>query len=305
MFNKDCVLSVGDLLIDLADYCARKVAFLNAWEWPEPESIEQAKEKLLSKTDEESLLDSNTDLNFTIAVNALSIVRYISDAASDIPLAALTRLLNTNDMPCALVTLLERAPWLKRGPPKSGTSDPTFSRFENGAWKNIPQEDLPRIGKVEGQIWIALHCLLTDPECRRKYVFTARSKEILLRLKECLDETTVDQLPILVDVQRYMEELLLMDPPIDPSITRSGLLIEQVSETYHELLVTTNFKAIANDFRKACMSPELSQEDLLQRFGSTYNFSNLEQLLEDPTCAKCGMPAESRCSQCRSEWYCS
>jgi len=36
-----------------------------------------------------------------------------------------------------------------------------------------------------------------------------------------------------------------------------------------------------------------------------YNTFDVESFLEDPKCAKCGAPAEKRCSRCKNEWYCS
>jgi hypothetical protein len=38
---------------------------------------------------------------------------------------------------------------------------------------------------------------------------------------------------------------------------------------------------------------------------SLYDLSQLEALLDDPNCAKCGQAAEQRCSRCKQEWYCS
>ena len=94
-------------------------------------------------------------------------------------------------------------------------------------------------------------------------------------MKEYIFETTVDQLPILVDIQRYLEELLIMDPPVDPSIGGQGVLIVQVSETFHELLAaeaegssssSSSIKNIAEAFKKLCNTGgEVSQTELLAK----------------------------------------
>jgi hypothetical protein len=48
----------------------------------------------------------------------------------------------------------------------------------------------------------------------------------LMRLKKFMNEVLVDQLPPLRDLQRYLEELALYDPP--PPTDTPFLLIEQV-----------------------------------------------------------------------------
>jgi hypothetical protein len=61
--------------------------------------------------------------------------------------------------------------------------------------------------------------LLLEQECRRKYVYNTKNQAIVMRvylliqLKQYITEETVDQLPPLVDLQRYLEELSIMQPP--------------------------------------------------------------------------------------------
>ena len=53
------------------------------------------------------------------------------------------------------------------------------------------------------------------------------------------------------------------------------------------------------------MKPWLQGKVSSCRLAKMYDFDDLESLLEDPKCAKCGLPAENRCSLCKNEWYCS
>ena len=43
----------------------------------------------------------------------------------------------------------------------------------------------------------------------------------------------------------------------------------------------------------------------LEPVNEIYNLDNIEYFMEDPLCAQCGKLANSRCSRCKSEWYCS
>ncbi len=53
-------------------------------------------------------------------------------------------------------------------------------RFEGIEWQEIKTEDVEMIGKVEGQIWLALYNLMCEPECRKKYEYDQRRQEIVL-----------------------------------------------------------------------------------------------------------------------------
>ena len=48
-------------------------------------------------------------------MKAISVLGYITDHLSSHPISVATRLLNTLDLPCLLVSLIEAAPWRKTG----------------------------------------------------------------------------------------------------------------------------------------------------------------------------------------------
>ena len=77
-----------------------------------------------------------------------------------------------------------------------------------------------------------------EPECRKKYHMHSARKGTLVRVRKYLNEILVDQLPPLSDIQRYLDELAVMDPPAPTSGSTSGLLLETVPEVS---------EAIAND----------------------------------------------------------
>ncbi|KAJ3295361.1 Zinc finger MYND domain-containing protein 10 [Borealophlyctis nickersoniae] len=265
LFNKSACLASGDALLDLTDYCARKFTLLNAWEHPAPAQSKSAKE-LMQDSDEEDLppysqliqrlLRNNKDLVFTICMNAISIFRYLTDYIVDLPLSVMTRVLNFNDMVCSAVYLIESAPWLRR------KGKHLFERFEDGVWKEISVDELPRLSKVEAQVWLALYNMLIEPECRNKYDYNTRNHAVILRLKAYLNETLVDQLPVLVDLQRHLEELTIMQPPDNPALVRKGLLVEQVPELLEEITRGADYKRLADIQKKTVFqeSPQARRE---------------------------------------------
>ena len=115
------------------------------------------------------------DARFEIALSSLSVLRFITDNITDIPLSVMTRILNTNDIICSLVHLIEKAPWMKR-------QGKDLMRYEERKWSVIPQEEYDRLSKVEAQIWIALYNLLVEPECRRKYEYSEYNQSIIMKV---------------------------------------------------------------------------------------------------------------------------
>ncbi|KAJ3043064.1 Zinc finger MYND domain-containing protein 10 [Rhizophlyctis rosea] len=221
LFNKDACIAAGDAVLDLIDYCARKLTLLNAWEDVNFEETKTAKDLL--NVDESQHLDRNKiELDFSIAINTLSIFRYLTDYITELPLSAMTRIINFHDMICSCVYLIERAPWLKRKANKQ------FARFEDGTWTEVPRDELPRLCKVEAQVWLSLYNMLIEPECRKKYEYNTQRQSVILRLQAYLNETLEDQLSILKDLERHLIELSLFKAPESADILKRGLQVEQV-----------------------------------------------------------------------------
>ena len=89
-------------------------------------------------------------------------MRYVSDHLNALPLAVMTRVLNTLDVPCSLASLMSVRPFDRR------TRDGEDEKFFDGKWTPVPPGDRLRMTKTEGQVWLALYNLLMEPECRRK-----------------------------------------------------------------------------------------------------------------------------------------
>ncbi|TPX40706.1 hypothetical protein SeLEV6574_g06465 [Synchytrium endobioticum] len=299
MYSKSAGVAARDTILDLIDYLAKKFVLLSTWtDVPDPMEGKASTGAMLQVSDEEHHSAVARDLDYAIAIGALSIFRYLTDYITDLSLTAMTRILNTNDMICSAVSVMERAPWLRRI--KQG-----MQRYEDGKWRTISSDDYAVLGKVEAQLWIALYNMLVEPECRRKYEYSTSRQANILRLRDFITETLVDQLPVLVGLQRALEELTIMQPPDDPTIIKRGALIAQVSELYDEIVKDVDWKEPAEEYlRNASKETEESRREDAKSLASMYDLSELDALLDDPKCARCGTPAEKRCSRCRNEWYC-
>ncbi|CAI8000766.1 Zinc finger MYND domain-containing protein 10 [Geodia barretti] len=120
------------------------------------------------------------------------------------------------------------------------------------------------------------------------------------KLRAYLTEPTLEQIPALADLQRYLEHLSIMEPP--PG--KRQLILEQVPVIREEILRTNidQWDAIATRHVSLMLEPDVQRvQELAKGWVSTFG----EQFLEPSTCAVCGGEAMKRCSRCRVEWYCS
>ena len=58
--------------------------------------------------------DKLKDLRFGTALAALSVLRYLTDHMTELPLGVMARMLDTHDTIVQLVPLLEERPWMRR-----------------------------------------------------------------------------------------------------------------------------------------------------------------------------------------------
>ena len=77
-------------------------------------------------------------------------------------------------------------------------------------------------------MWLLLNNLLVDPKARAKYDMDDYRKEAVLRVRRFMNDILLDQLPILRDLQRVLDELTMgvSSQPDESQTTR--LIIEQV-----------------------------------------------------------------------------
>ncbi|XP_068013952.1 zinc finger MYND domain-containing protein 10 [Melanerpes formicivorus] len=293
-FHKEVCLSAEDSILDLIDYCHRKLTVLADQSTP----VELHPEDLAGLSSMQELQKQAEMMEFEISLKALSVLRFITDQVESLPLSALTRMLNTYNLPCLLVQLVEHCPW-------SCWEAGKLKKFENGTWHVVPPEDQVKMTKLDGQVWLALLNLLLSPECQRKYHFDGFNKSQLLKLPAFLTDVLIDQLPNLMEMQRFLSHLAVTEP----APPKKDLILEQVPVIWNHIIMKNRGKwqAIAKHQVKCVFSP--TEEELklrADRWTQTYSLDMMEALAPDkPCCRVCGAEAAKRCSRCRNEWYCT
>ncbi|XP_036189357.1 zinc finger MYND domain-containing protein 10 isoform X2 [Myotis myotis] len=331
-FHKEVCESAEDTVLDLVDYCHRKLTLLVArsgrGEPPEEEAEDVSPMKELQTQAEL--------MEFEIALKALSVLRYVTDCVDSLSLSTLSRMLSTHNLPCLLVELLEHSPWSRREGGK-------LQQFEGGRWQTVAPSEQQKMSKLDGQVWIALYNLLLSPEARARYCLTGFAKGQLLKLRAFLTDTLIDQLPHLADLQGFLAHLAMAEP----QPPKKDLVFEQIPEIWERLERENKgkWKAMAKHQLQHVFSP--SEQDLrlqAQRWGcraaawegrrgmegvgvllcgappttrparppdapprwaETYRLDVLEAVSpERPRCAYCSAEASKRCSRCQNEWYC-
>lgn len=85
-----------------------------------------------------------------------------------------------------------------------------------------------------GQVWLAIFNLLMNKSCRQRYQYDSHRKDILIELRRHFSDILLDQLPLLSDLKRHIEQLAIFDPP--PPSSSSVAIIEQVPEMRNSIL---------------------------------------------------------------------
>ncbi|KFO85678.1 Zinc finger MYND domain-containing protein 10, partial [Buceros rhinoceros silvestris] len=285
-FYKEICESAEDSVLDLIDYCHRKLTLLAARSTGR-QTVTPVELPVLVPPQE--LQEQAETMEFEISLKALSVLRFITDQVESLPLSALTRMLRTHNLPCLLVELVEHCPW-------SCWEAGKLKKFENGTWHVVPPEDQMKMTKLDGQVWLALLNLLLSPECQRKYHFDGFNKSQLLKLRAFLTEVLMDQLPNLVEMQRFLSHLAVTEP----APPKKDLVLEQVPSE-EKIWGHICKEAAENCWESRGSSPLLealdgpTEEELklqARRWAQIYSLDMMEALAPDkPRCRVCGAEA--------------
>ena len=109
MYSKQGCEAAGDLVLELVDYCHRKLMYLlNAPPPVRPKDPEKLKKVLLAEAQEEHGKEQEHSITMSCAMCCLSIVRFLTDHIEDLPLAVTARILDTYDLLMVLTIRLPR-----------------------------------------------------------------------------------------------------------------------------------------------------------------------------------------------------
>lgn len=298
LFHQSACETLNDLALDLVDYCYGKLAKLLAighyCEDADKNSSENLKNLQLSSVEE--LKKQHEKLNFAIAVKSLAILRFMIDNMKVLSLSFAKRVLNILDVPILLVELIENPPWVCNHAKSQ-------RKYDGANWLKSDHPEFHKLTKVEGQVWIALFQLLIT-ETRNNYEFNSFRKSALLRLRPYLNDLLLDQMPILIEMQRFLDQLSFceLEQP------KNALILEQLPEIKESCMRKHKGKWEKIAEHQKCTFFNTSSEEfqaLAKNLSETYSFDNLENFIEEPPkCVFCGDAATKRCSRCQNEWYC-
>ena len=147
-----------------------------------------------------------------------------------------------------------------------------------------------KMPKVEAQIWLTIYNMFLSQDTNRKYEVTTFRKANLLRLRKYLNEVTLDQLPILTNLLRALEELSIVQE--NTVAQKNSFIVQQIPEFRAKIMRDRNWKEIAEyQVRKFFTQDEKSLKEDMDRIMKLYNSDIFEQFMDDPKCANCGKTA--------------
>ena len=92
------------------------------------------------------------------------------------------------------------------------TTTAVWEKLDDGGneWMAVPPSDLLRLTRLEGEPWLAIFHVIASGTCRTSYRIDGYRRSRLMRLRGYVNETLIDQLPILADVARCLDELSIL-----------------------------------------------------------------------------------------------
>ncbi|XP_037092951.1 zinc finger MYND domain-containing protein 10-like [Pollicipes pollicipes] len=284
--------ALGDLVLDLIDYCHRAVVHLIA----HPE-IRLERDETGQPTIEEQLVRQRDDLRFMQAVQAVSLLQHVCEQLDQLTVSASSRLLRQHDLPLLLVQLLDARPWIRTN--RAGRRQ----KYDNRSWVASPRDDFA-IAKVEGQVWLTLLQLLMNRDHLALYEISEYRRSQLLRLQTHLTDVLLDQVPPLAALRQWLAHLSMSQPP--PA--RSPVIIETVPELRDGLLerhagqwARLARRQLEQHFR----ADAAAIQEQARRLAAVYDLDKMAPLMTDATkCGACGEAAAKKCSRCKAVWYC-
>ena len=248
LFHREACEALGDMAaLEMVDYCMRRVAYLNGRGAREDaEYKERDLKAMMAMGAREESAERHAEVRFSVAICSLSVLRYLTEYTNEMDLCVLARLLDTHDTIVQLVPLLEDKPWVRRRDSStSGVS--AMEVHDRGTWTAMDPSERSRVGSVDAQVWLSLNNLIVDRRARTKYEYDDFRKNTVVRLKRYFNEVLFDQLPVLKDLQRVIDEVILMATPSAAEVKQGRLILETVPEMRTVILGSRTWAEVARE----------------------------------------------------------
>jgi len=243
-----------DTLMELVDYCARKIIWLNQRKKPSETALTAKEMMKVSENTQLHLEEQLEEVQFSCAMVALTIIRYLAEHMESLHVSVVQRLVNHHDFVGLLIPLLDKKPWYKKTiikvevPQDDGTTKKKkkikHQKFSDNQWGPVEAGDR-KICKPEAQVWLALYSLIMSAgraEHGFGYHIDEHKKGVIEGLKKYLNDVLCEQIPPLTQLRRVVEEVSMTQCAPDPG---SSFVIEQVSEMYMAMLEGRDWNALA------------------------------------------------------------
>lgn len=296
LFHKTALTILDEELIDLIDYCYDKLTILyvaGSKTYPFVSKIAE----VLSPTQE---LDKNLQkINFSVQISCLSIVRYISDHLNELNLSAITFLVNDRDVMSLLIGLIESRPWIVNN------SNGRLC-FEENEFKKVDSENLGKIPKIEGQVWLTIFNIIFGKESSKMYELTEARKNTLLKLKKYLNEAIIDQIPVLSQMRTFLDQISMSNFPV--SQKTNPFIISHIPQIRNSITKLMSTEKVIFFQKSSIWIPNsvTNENEYYKKIGDIYSHQffpiNKEENIK--ICANCGKEASKKCSRCKTTWYC-
>ncbi|KAL3673263.1 hypothetical protein V7S43_000984 [Phytophthora oleae] len=293
-FHEHVIESLADdLLLELVDYCMRKLSWLVGLpreRIAETTSFHKTGSDLIqimqAQSPREELERQRMEIEFRVAVQTVTILRYVTERLHLLSLSVVSRLLDKHDALLTLVPLVENPPWTHKaivqvtGDNQAPRTEVKWKKFVDQKWIVVEPSDLLALTTTEAQVWLAIYYLLCTKSAREHYEVTQFRKDQLLRIRKYLNELLVDQLPLLSDVQRYLDELAIVQVGSTSVLRMNGLVMEAVPYLRDHILRSfrPKCKEIAREFDE--LSVNFSRGEDLKALAELYQLDGVEELLE-------------------------
>jgi hypothetical protein len=115
------------------------------------------------------------NLDFSIGMSCISISRYLTDNFETLSMNAVQQIMERNDYPLLLISILEKRPWIRKGIKSEKEI------WDENSWAAHKGTTM-KLCKMEGQIWISIFNIVMHDKARKSYELNSHRRDELLKV---------------------------------------------------------------------------------------------------------------------------